>query len=388
MTVTVATTPDQLDAIAASWDQIPIASPHASRSLFTVVQRVSDGTSRPHVMLIENDGRPPILVVARVERRPLHVKAGYRVLFTAPARWLVVVAGGVVGAETPADYRQVTELLRATLRTGEVDILQLSKVEVDGPLHRAALQDVPGYRRDHGSTPVKHHRSDLSAGVDAFLAARSKGTRWRLRRRLRKLDDAPPKMVVRRIGPDDSVDDATRTLDSIAARSYQRGIGVGFADDELHRAFMASAIEGGPFRAWVLSVDGNPVAFLDGLLHERTFHLFETAFDGALADDEPGAILMARVLAELAEEPDVDAFDYGFGDAQYKQSLSDASWDEVDVLEFAARPRALCLNAVTVAATYGVTTAKRVLGPDRVAALRRRRRAKLMSAGAADTDGE
>ena len=93
-----------------------------------------------------------------------------------------------------------------------------------------------------------------------------------------------------------------------------------------------------------------------GCFHERAFHLFETAFDGALADDEPGAILMARVLAELAEEPDVDAFDYGFGDAQYKQSLSDASWDEVDVLAAsAARPRALCLNAVTVAATYGVT---------------------------------
>jgi CelD/BcsL family acetyltransferase involved in cellulose biosynthesis len=224
--------------------------------------------------------------------------------------------------------------------------------------------------------------------MNAFLAARSKGTRWRLRRRLRKLDDAPPKIIVRRIGPDDKVDVTTRLFDDIAARSYQRHIGVGFMDDELHRAFITSAIEGGPFRAWVLSVNENPVAFLDGLLHERTFHLFETAFDGALADDEPGAILMARVLAELAEEPDVDAFDYGFGDAQYKQSLSDVSWDEVDVLGFAARPRALYLNTVTAAATYGVTTAKRVLGRERVAALRRRRRAELTQTEAADAGGD
>jgi hypothetical protein len=279
MTVTVATTLAELDTIAARWDGIPVTSPHAGRPLFTLVQQASGGSMRPHVMLIEEDGREPILVVGRVEQRPMRIKAGYRVLLNAPARWLVIVAGGVVGARTPSDHELVVRSLRAALRRGEADILQLSKIESNGPLHWAALEHLPWYRRGDASAPQKHHRSDLSGGFDAFLAARSKGTRWRLRRRLRKLDDAETKIAVHRIGPDDSVAGTTRILDRIAARSYQRGIGVGFVDDDLHRGLLSWAVGGGPFHTWILSVDGNPVAYLNGVLHERTFFLFETAFD-------------------------------------------------------------------------------------------------------------
>jgi CelD/BcsL family acetyltransferase involved in cellulose biosynthesis len=190
-------------------------------------------------------------------------------------------------------------------------------------------------------------------------------------------------MAVRQVGPDDDVTEVVRTLDAIAANSYQRGIGVGFADDELHRALVRWAVEDGPYRVWLLSIDGAPVAYLNGVTHNRTFHLFETAFDGARSDDEPGGILLARVLEELAGDPDVDVFDYGYGDAQYKQSMSDASWDETDMLFFAARPRALSLNLLSTGAAGAVALGKRLLGGERVAALRRRARAQL-SASATD----
>src|SRR5262245_12943622 len=132
MKVTVARTAAQVDALAELWDGIPVESPHASRALFTLVDRAAGGGSRPHVVLVERDGEPPILVVGRVERRPFEVKAGYRVIFRARTRWLSVVPGGVIGAQSADDHRQVVGLLRRALSRGEADILQLSKVEVGG----------------------------------------------------------------------------------------------------------------------------------------------------------------------------------------------------------------------------------------------------------------
>ncbi|NMO57798.1 GNAT family N-acetyltransferase [Actinoplanes sp. TBRC 11911] len=369
------TTATDLETLADTWRRFEIVSPHASLELFTVVHDALG--EQPHVLLLEEDGREPILVVARVERRPVRVKAGYRTLFTAPARWLVVVAGGIVGARTADDYRAVMRALTASLRRGDADILQLSKVPVDGPLAEVAASHLSWLRRGHGAAPQVHHTSDLSGGLDSLLSRRSKGTRWRIRKRLKKLGDPEAKMSVRRIGPDDAEDDVVRILDSIASGSYQRGIGVGFADDPLHRAFVRWAIAGGAYKIWLLSLEGTPVAYLNGLTHHGTFHLFETAFDAARADDEPGAILLARVLQELADDPAVDGFDYGYGDAQYKSSMSDASWDETDVLFFAARPRALSLNLLNTGAATAVGLGKRVLGGERVAAMRKRKRAEL-----------
>jgi CelD/BcsL family acetyltransferase involved in cellulose biosynthesis len=387
MKVTVARTPAEVDALAERWDGIPVESPHASRALFVLVDRAAGENSRPHVILVERDGEPPILVVGRVERRPFEVRAGYRVLLRTRARWLSIVPGGVIGARTPEDHRQVVGLLRRSLARGEADILQLSKVEVGGPLHEATTRRLAWYERGRGLTPLRNHRSALAGGFDAFLAARSKGTRWRIRRRLKKLTEQTSELTLWRVGSGDSPDAVAAALDTVAARSYQRGIGVGFVDDDLHRGLVSWAVEGGPFQVWILKRGGVPLAYVNGVLHERTFHLFETAFDASAADDEPGAILIARVLEELASDPDVDGFDYGFGDAQYKQSLSDSSVDVADLLGFAARPRPLMLNSLNLSSAAAISMAKRLLGKERIAALRRRKRAELASTTGSD-DGE
>jgi hypothetical protein len=386
MNVTVARTPAEVDALAERWDAIAVQSPHASRKLFSLVDRAAGGSSRPHVVLVERDGEPPILVVGRVERRPFEVKAGYRVLLRTRARWLSVVPGGVIGARSADDHRQVVGLLRRALSRGEADILQLSKVEVGGPLHAAATRRLAWYERGRALSPLTNHRSALGGGFDAFLAARSKGTRWRIRRRLKKLADSP-ELTLWRVGAGDSVDTVAAALETIATRSYQRGIGVGYADDELHRGLLAWAVAGGPFHVWILVRDGTPLAYVDGILHEKTFHLFETAFDASASDGEPGAILIARVLSELAADPAVEGFDYGFGDAQYKQSLSDSSTDTADVLGFAPRPRPLLLNSLNLSSAAAISLAKRVLGKERIAALRRRRRAELAPESPAPEDG-
>ena len=115
-----------------------------------------------------------------------------------------MVAGGVVGADTPAAADRVIKALRGELRGGVADVLELSKVDPEHPVHAAAARGLGWYRRGHGSPVYLRHRSDLSRGFDAFLAGRSKGTRWRVRKRLRMLTEPASttgKLTVRQVGP-------------------------------------------------------------------------------------------------------------------------------------------------------------------------------------------
>jgi hypothetical protein len=86
MKVTVATSADELAAISAQWADAAPASPHASERLFQLVTDTVEGIERPHVMMLHAEGREPILVVGRIERRPLRITVGYRTLLRADAR--------------------------------------------------------------------------------------------------------------------------------------------------------------------------------------------------------------------------------------------------------------------------------------------------------------
>ena len=380
MPVLVATDEAQLEELAGVWDQLAPDSPHASRPLFTLVTRSLPTVLRPHVVLIDEPGRQPMLVVARIERRPFAIKAGYRTLFRAPARWLVVVAGGILGAQSQSDYERAVRALLDVLLDGDADILHLDKVEQGGPIEAAVRRQVPAYLRGQDGSPLKHHRSNLSAGFDAFCAARSKNTRWRVRKRLRRLADPEAKLAAHRIGTGDDPVAACRVMDAIAERTYQRRIGVGFADDDPHRELMGWAVNGGPFRAWTLAIDGSPAAFLTGLLHERVFYLFDTAFDPTTEAQEPGSILLAHVIKELADSSEVDAFDYAYGEAQYKQTMSDSEYSEIDINCYAARPAPLALNLLATTVAVSIKLVMRIAGPERIAALKQRRRKELAAA--------
>ena len=340
MTDTAVHAPPEFEAIAPVWDRLAVHSPHACRSLYSLVQRTSGGMERPHVTILDRGGSDSILVVGRVEHRPVVVRAGYRKLLTLGARWLTIVPGGVVGVRDEADGEVVMSVLMGALEAEHADILELSKVVVGSPLACAAMKRLPWYRVNHGGFAQPHRCADLSGGFEAYLARRSRNTRQRLRRRLRKLESSSERICVRRIGPGDDVEANCRELERIASASYQRGLDAGFRDDQLHRELMSWSVDG-RFRVWILSIDGTPCAFLSGLVHDATFFLFDMAFDPAYAAEEPGALLQVRVLEELADDPGVDAYDFAFGDAQYKQSLSDECWQEIDILGFAARPRAL-----------------------------------------------
>jgi len=60
-------------------------------------------------------------------------------------------------------------------------------------------------------------------------------------------------------------------METISAKTYHRGLGVGFADSAETRGLFAMALDHGWQRAYVLYVRGTPCAFWEGLMYRQSF---------------------------------------------------------------------------------------------------------------------
>ncbi|HEY1276815.1 MAG TPA: GNAT family N-acetyltransferase [Thermoleophilaceae bacterium] len=371
----VARTLDEVERLRPLWDSSEVTGPDADLDLFSAVVASSPDVLRPHVVAIERPGASPALAVARLEEGPMDLKVGYRTVARPTLRTLVVVYGGVAGAEDGVDQRALLSELRRPLREGEADLLLLAKLHTDSTFYELAREIAPWPCRDH--LPVVLPRTDVAVPdtLDAFLGARSRNTRDNVKRYGKRLERAHgDELEVRSYREPQDLDEALAAMEGVAAKTYQRALGVGFRDEPRQRGILERGAGKGLFRGWVLRVAGTPVAFWHGLVSGGTFYIGSPGYDPDYGNLRVGQYLQMRMMEDLCADPAVQRLDYGFGDAQYKRSFGDRTWSEADVMIFAPRTRALAVNAARTGIAAATRAAKRVLGDERVGALKRRAR--------------
>lgn len=371
----VARSLEEVEALRPEWERVAITNPEADLDVFRSVVESSPEVIRPHVVMIDRPAGPPALAVARLEERTLELKAGYRTLARPRLRALSVVYAGIAGAAGEDDYRELLDELHHAVRDGEADLLCLAKLRTDSTLFELARTLGSAVSRDHAPAVVPRTDVTVPDEFDAFLKARSRNTRDNVKRYGKRLERAHGEgLEVRAYRVPEEVDEALAAMEPVAATTYQRALGVGFRDEPRQRALLELGARHGHFRAWVLSIEGAPVAFWYGLAYDGTFYIGSPGYDPAHGDLRVGQYLQMQMMRDLCADPAVQRLDYGFGDAQYKRSFGDRTWEEADVLIFAARPRALAVNATRTGVALATRTAKRVLGPERIGTLKRRAR--------------
>lgn len=343
-TVSVARTLEEVERLRPSWEALQADSLRADPDFFLTVLRSSGpAVLRPHVILFERDGRPEMLVVARIESIRLPSRFGYRTFYAPRVRSLTVVYGGVLGATELA--APVVDELWSTLAAGEADVVYMPSVRTDSPIYELARNRPPALCRQRGSGPKRHWRLVLPGSLEEFLVTRSARSRGRIRRYPKRLlDEYGDRMELRTYRDSSSIDELFAEAESVAAKTYQRALGASFEDSKLHRAITQLAMDRGWFRGYVLRLDGVPRAFWFGIGHRGVFRTGQTGFDPDYRDYNVGTYVLMRMIEDLCAEPSINVIDYGFGEAEYKHTFGSDSWEEDDVLMFAPTFRAVRIN--------------------------------------------
>jgi CelD/BcsL family acetyltransferase involved in cellulose biosynthesis len=337
--VTVATTEAEIEALRPRWSEFDAANIDCDIDYFLTLVRNADNVIAPYVVLIERDGGN-LLLVARVEKQTLPLTLFYRRLAAFEIKALVIAFDGFLGARDPQDEKMLMQAVCGALEAGRADIAVFQAVDAEGSLLAAAQGSLAWWRRSHWNQIAPRWKADVGGKAEAVFGKRSAKTRKRYQAQDRKLEGLyGSRLVLRREKDFAHPAELFRDLEQVAAQSYQRRLGAGFTNSALDRALIAFGLGTGAFRAWLLYIDGVPIAHWTGTAHRGTFAIGTPAFDPSYTKDSVGRYTMFRMIGDLCDDPAMDTLDFGFGDAEYKSAFGSAAKEETRLVLAAGRPR-------------------------------------------------
>jgi hypothetical protein len=318
---------EEIETLRPFWTQWQV-HPNSDLDHFLLICQNRSSAVSPYIIVVYRGERPVAMLVSRLEDGEVAPAIGYFRPFRLPVKRLAVVYHGVLGELNEEIGGVLLQGLKGASKLHGADVVELFHLPKKSPLLRAALSKIPWIWRDGSPAWSIHWELTLPKRPASLLQAISSKHRAWLRRKMRELEKAYPDSVnYRTYSPGESIPQLCEKLEEVARLTYQRSLSAGFIDDPEHRARLELFSRSGGLRAWILSVDGSPKAYALGVAYGDTFHFWMTGYDQAFRKFEAGTLIFLHRVDALIEEG-VVKFDFGLGDAAYKQRFGDRSWEE------------------------------------------------------------
>jgi Acetyltransferase (GNAT) domain len=354
--IRVLKTVPELEEIRLQWNLWPGNRDSQMEPYLSFLQS-NPGSVRPHVLVVYREGAPDAILVGRIDHGPFTCKFGY--LRVKPwARMMVFVYGSLLGNPSRENCELMLNEILRSLSQGEADVAYMNFLREGSDLLKLAMKRPGIFSRDYMQTTQPHFIAKLFPTVEEYdrsLPAESKGFNRSKHKKLQK--DFAGRLRVRCFRAPDEIDAMVSDVEQVAKTSYQRGLGVGFKDNETTREGLRLMATRGWLRVYVLYLEDRPCAFWIGDINNGTFGGDYVGFDPEFGKYSPGMFLMRKVIEGFCSnnEDHVTDIDFSTGEAQYKKLLSNQRWQETAVHIFAPSVKGVFLNLTRTA----------ILGPDR-----------------------
>ena len=334
-----------LETIRQAWESWPGNRDSEMESYLRHLQS-SGVTERPHVIMVEREGKPDAILVGRIDRGQISCRLGYLHL-DLTARILCFVYGAFRGNASRENSVLMVNSVMDSLKAGEADVAYMNYLREDSELFRLSIEKPGPLCRDYVRIRQPHFATRLPNSVEEFYRGLSSSARWQAKSRQKKLTkDFAGDVKIRCFREVAELESLFQDAEEVAKTSYQRGLGVGFADTPAMRNGLRLKAERGWLRGYVLYLGGRPSAFWIGDVNDDTFGSDYLGYNAQLGKHSPGMYLTLKVIEGFCEDSreGVRAVDFATGHAQYKEVLSNQQWRETCVHIFAPTLKGVSLN--------------------------------------------
>ena len=372
---------EHIDEIADYWRA---CGRHRDTDVDHYLQEISSSprTTRPHVLVASRHGRPTALLVGWYEVKRPNLRIGYVRIPTGRIRCLTFPNGALLGDGSAANCKPFIEAIRASLATGEADAAMVHHCDADSPMAALARAHAGSGLLSGPALSSQVHRTrvplDEQTTGSLGLSTRE---RQHQRRREKQMRAVPIQARVACFCADRDLDQLMADVETVAGRTYQRGLRIGFTDTPQMRHRLGFAARMGRLRAYVLYIADRPCAFWITGLYRGTLYSDFLGFDPTYARYSPGTYLILNVIDRLGRESanvPVRLIDFGVGEAEYKVRLGNRSVQKVSIFMFAPSVRGVALNALyRTVASLNVGAAGILAGTGLLPRLKRAWRSRL-----------
>lgn len=360
-TIQVAKTVNEVLALRDVWQSMQ-PELNADIDFYLTIGQSRREIIRPHVIILNRNGIPCSFLVGRYEIKPFEVSFGYKKLALPRVRWLTFVHGGLLGDSSEANLALLMKSVEKSLRTGEADIAWFHNLRADSTFFRLITKTTSKLSRDYFPISTDHWKTQLPNSFGELLSRRPRKRRYNLLRDAKLMQDAfGDQIAIKRLHEISDIQAILSDCETVASRGYQRGLQVGFSDNDETRRLIALAANRGWLRSYILYIGCLPVAFWNGYLYRRTFCIWTTAYDPHYRNFGPGSFLLQKMIEDLCQEKAVDEIDFGTGEAEYKRQWGDQNHREASVFLFAPTLRGAALNGFRAPVIAGSVAAKSFL---------------------------
>jgi GNAT acetyltransferase-like protein len=346
--IRVARSVAEVEALREAWAKWP-SHRDSDIDFYLMIVRSYPEVLRPHVVALYHDGELQAIMVGRLEEKRLSFNIGYLRPFRPHARCLTFVYGAVHGNDSPENTQILLGSVMDSLKGGEADLAMLEFVPVGTRLYELALS-IPGVlSRDSRQTGQAHDKLIIPGNFEAIYGRMSPKHRKNIKREIRQLFSEKNAARIRCYDQESDLGELFAVVEAIAAKTYQRGLKAGFADNSQVRERLGLAAQKGWLRANVLYIEERPVAFWIGMLYHGSFVSEYLGYDPEFRRLSPGIVLIMRVIEGFCTRANGDVvqdLDFGLGDAEYKSALCSENWMEAPVYIFSPTLRGLKLKVM------------------------------------------
>ena len=304
------------------------------------------------------------MVVARLEVTRLEGRIGYFRVPSPRLRVLELIHGGLLGDVESKLAKPLIRHLGGLLQHAEVDAIRLHYADVNSPLF-TEFAELRGFlARRRPIQPIPHRFRTVATKTTSFAEMISRNERSNQRRREKRLfAEYGGGVRIESFTSGDFLPQIMNDAEYVASRSYQRGLGVGFAANETIRRRLDLYARRGWLRAWILYLGNAPGALWIGALREGTFFSDYLAYDARISHLAPGTYLTMKVLEEMHDKPSgILRVDFGPGDAAYKARFGTETTMVATLDVFARTWRGACADALQTVSGLVASLAKATLG--------------------------
>jgi hypothetical protein len=349
--VEIIETLDQIESIRSVWQQLQDQEPcpviNADIDRYLSVLKANENRCSPLFILLKKGQFLRAIIIGRREKLSIPVCIGYKTFLRPKLNAITVVYGVILGQPDNETSALLCKEFRKLLRKRQIDVIFFNHLRIDTQFF-IQIRRGSFWSRSHFLVIEPHWRMSIPSNVDEFYTKLSKKHRANLKRDQKKLESQyKERLHIIHYRKNCNLEKMFHDAVVVSEKTYQHPLGVGFYDNPLLRSIIAKDIEKGRLFLSIMYLRNQPVSFQWGTIYRGTYFLEKLGYDPHYASWNVGSVLFLKVLDELCSDPKALQLDFGFGDAEYKQSYGDESWQEAAATYlFAPRVYPILINLV------------------------------------------